>query len=220
MYSTKLIILILFAIFTYFVLNYTSADFKEALTMSSSNEDTKCPDILIQKGAQLYLYNSKKTMVPGVNPVTFNNLEEYAEFLQWQRSTGLLCPVLFLQQSIDAQGGESYRIRPGPMDLQGGLPPSRVGNRSAPPLMMPPVTKLLDASRDDPPYNINSYPGYDASNVDQGEFTPDMMLDYITQSTGLSPNPMDPNWGGADFTQGLIDSGYYDDNNVSIAVGQ
>ena len=59
MYSTKFIILILFVIFTYFVLNYTSAGFKEALTMSSSG-DTSCPNILIQKGAQLYLYNSKK----------------------------------------------------------------------------------------------------------------------------------------------------------------
>ena len=54
--------------------------------------------------------------------------------------------------------------------------------------------------------------------MDQGEFTPDMMLDYIQQSTGLSPNPMDNNWGGADFTQALIDSGYYKDNNVAISV--
>ena len=218
MYSTKIIILILFVIMTYFVLNYTSAGFKEALTMSSSGDDSKCPNILIQKGAQLYLYNSKKTMVPGVNPIIFNNLEEYAEFLQWQRSTGLVCPVLFLQQSIDAQGGESYKIRPGPMDLQGGLPPSIPSNRSAPSQSMPSVTKLLDASHDDPPYNVNSYPGYDASNIDQGEFTPDMMLDYIAQTTGLSPNPMDANWGGADFTQALIDAGYYRDNNVAISV--
>ena len=66
---------------------------------------------------------------------------------------------------------------------------------------------------------VEKFPdGYDDSNMDQGEFTPDMMLDYITQSTGLSPNPMDPNWGGADFTQELIDAGYYNDNNVAIAV--
>jgi hypothetical protein len=41
-----------------------------------------------------------------------------------------------------------------------------------------------------------------------------MMLDYITQSTGLSPNPMDSNWGGADFTQTLIDKGYFADSEV------
>ena len=210
-----ILITALFIIVTYFVLNYTSADFKEALTTKQDSSDTKCPDILIQKGSQLYLYNSKKHMVPGVNPVTFNNLEEYTEFLDWQKSSGLICPVLFLQQTEDTQGESTYKIRPGPTDLQGGLPPASS-------IKMPPprrhITKLLDASRDDKPYNVNSYPGFDTSNIDQGEFTPDMMLDYITQSTGLSPNPMDPNWGGADFTQELIDAGYYNDNNVAIAV--
>ncbi len=215
MQSSYFIIFILFLISAYFVLNYTSASFKEALTMPGKNSGTNCPNILIQKGSQLYLYNSKKHMVPGVNPVVFINLEEYTEFLQWQRSTGLMCPVLFLQQSMDAQGSSSYKIRPSPTDLQGGLPPTSS-------IYTPPprkhITKLLDASRDDPPYNLNSYPGYDDSNIDQGEFTPDMMLDYITQSTGQSPNPMDANWGGADFTQALIDAGYYKEYNVAISV--
>jgi hypothetical protein len=35
---------------------------------------------------------------------------------------------------------------------------------------------------------------------------------------GVSPNPMDPNWGGAAYTQSLIDKGYYKDDEVSIAV--
>ena len=205
----------LFIIVTYFVLNYTSADFKEAFAASNAGKDTNCPNILIQKGSQLYLYNSKKHTVPGVNPVTFNNLEEYSEFLEWQKASGLVCPVLFLQHTEDTQGDSTYKIRPGPTDLQGGLPPVSS-------IKMPPprrhITKILDASRDDKPYNMNSYPGYDDSNMDQGEFTPDMMLDYITQSTGLSPNPMDPNWGGSDFTQELIDAGYYNDNNVAISV--
>jgi hypothetical protein len=29
---------------------------------------------------------------------------------------------------------------------------------------------------------------------------------------------MDPNWGGAEYTQALTDAGYYKDNNVSIYV--
>ena len=211
-----ILITALFIIVTYFVLNYTSANFKEALTMPIDGIGSQCPNLLIQKGSLFYLYNSKKHMVPGVNPILFNNLEEYTEFLDWQRASGVVCPVLFLQQSMNAQGDSSYKIRPGPTDLQGGLPPSSS-------ISMPPprrhITKLLDASHDDPPYNINSYPGYDDSNIDQGEFTPDMMLDYITQSTGLSPNPMDTNWGGSDFTQALIDAGYYKANNVDIAVG-
>ena len=194
----------------YFVLNYSSADFKEALTMpKNTNSNKNCPNILVQKGSKIYLYNSSKQIVPGVNPVTFNNLEEYVQFTKWQRSVGFMCPVLYLQHTENAQGEVVYKIRPGPtVTNPNALPPPRKH-----------ITKLLDASRDDAPYNVNSYPGYDASNMDQGEFTPDMMLDYIQQSTGLSPNPMDTNWGGADFTQTLIDTGYYKDNEVAVAVG-
>ena len=212
----NVLIILLFVMVTYFVLNYTSADFKEALTMPALN--TNCPNVLIQKGSLLYLYNSKKKEVPGVNPVIFNNLEEYVEFVEFQRATGTICPVLYLQHSSEADGTESYKIRPGPTNLQGGLSgvPASAFPYSPPPRKQ--ITKLLDASRNDPPYNVNSYPGYDNSNVDQGEFTPDMMLDYITESTGLSPNPMDPNWGGADFTQTLVDKGYYAENEVAIKI--
>ena len=206
----NLSIIFLFIMVTYFVLNYTSANFKEALTMPGVNTD--CPNVLIQKGALLYLYNSKKKEVPGVNPVIFNNLEEYVEFVEFQRASGTICPVLYLQHSNDADGKESYKIRPGPTNLLGGLsgvPAS--GFPSAPPPRKQ-VTPLLDASREQPPFNVNSYPGYNYSDTDQGDFTPDMMLDYIAESTGLSPNPMDSNWGGADFTQTLVDKGYYTDD--------
>jgi hypothetical protein len=210
----NLSIIILFIMVTYFVLNYTSDDFKEALTMPGL--DTNCPNILIQKGALLYLYNSKKKEVPGVNPVIFNNLEEYVEFVEFQRASGTICPVLYLQHSDEANGTQSYKIRPSPTNLLGGL--SGVPASGFPSLPPPrkQVTKLLDASKDDPPYNINSYPGYDDSNTQQGDFTPDMMLDYIAESTGLSPNPMDSNWGGSDFTQTLVDSGYYKDQEVKM----
>jgi hypothetical protein len=216
MYHKYVIIAVLFLMGAYFVLNYSSADFKEALTMpKNTNSNSNCPNILVQKGSQIYLYNSNKQIVPGVNPVTFNNLEEYVQFTEWQRSVGFTCPVLYLQHTENTQGEVVYKIRPSPTDLQGGLPPITNPNAMPPPRKH--ITNLLDASRDDAPYNVNSYPGYDASNMDQGEFTPDMMLDYIQQSTGLSPNPMDNNWGGADFTQTLIDAGYYKDNNVSLA---
>jgi hypothetical protein len=216
MYHKYVIIAVLFLMGAYFVLNYSSADFKEALTMpKNTNSNSNCPNILVQKGSQIYLYNSNKQIVPGVNPVTFNNLEEYVQFTEWQRSVGFTCPVLYLQHTENTQGEVVYKIRPSPTDLQGGLPPITNPNAMPPPRKH--ITNLLDASRDDAPYNVNSYPGYDASNMDQGEFTPDMMLDYIQQSTGLSPNPMDNNWGGADFTQTLIDAGYYRDNNVSLA---
>jgi hypothetical protein len=30
-----------------------------------------------------------------------------------------------------------------------------------------------------------------------------------------SPDPMDPNWGGPEYTRKLVDDGYYKDNEVS-----
>ena len=33
----------------------------------------------------------------------------------------------------------------------------------------------------------------------------------------VSPDPMDPNWGGSEYTQELVEKGYYKDNEVSIA---
>jgi hypothetical protein len=36
-----------------------------------------------------------------------------------------------------------------------------------------------------------------------------------SQPTGLSDNPMDPNWGGVKYTQDVIKSGKYSENNIT-----
>jgi hypothetical protein len=79
-------------------------------------------------------------------------------------------------------------------------------------------TLLVDATIDDPPYNTNSYPAYDRTSYYSGKHTPLDQLDVINESKEVSPNPMDPNWGGAEYTQHLVDEGYYKDNEVMIAV--
>jgi hypothetical protein len=40
------------------------------------------------------------------------------------------------------------------------------------------------------------------------------MMDVRQEQAVVSPNPMDPNWGGADYTQSLVDKGYYVDNEI------
>ena len=47
------------------------------------NENSECPDILIQKEKYIYLYNSKLAQIPGINPIKFSNLEEYVEFTKF-----------------------------------------------------------------------------------------------------------------------------------------
>jgi len=166
--------------------------------------------------------------------------------LDWQRSQNIRCPVLYLQQSYDAQGKRIYKTRPSVYDLQAGLPPSIATSSenmihkgqedtdlsNKPPLNnytnVPPTqsvsnkyvntTLLTDAGRNDPPYNINSYPAQDPSNFNIGENTPLDDMNTKQQTAKISPNPMDANWGGADYTQSLVDKGYYKEDEVSIYV--
>ena len=204
------LIIVLFLASIYFYAKYTNSKYGESFT---NNAEKRCPNILIQKDANFYLYNSKIARVPGVNPIEFDNLEDYTEFLDWQHSQGIRCPVLFLQQTYDAQGNPVYKSRPGVSEQQGGLPPSYP--------LPPNPTLLVDATRNDPPYNKNSMPSFDHTSYYVGTTTP---LDNMnTQEenmlyAGPSPNPMDPNWGGADYTQNLVDKGYYAENEVKLRV--
>jgi hypothetical protein len=203
--------LVLFLSGLYFYIYYTShPKLLEGLT--TNNGELRCPNLLIQKGTKYYLYNSNITQVPGVNPIEFNNLEEYTEFLEWQRGAGIRCPVLYVQNSYDAQGERVYKVRPSVTELEGGLPPT-----TSVPLPLK-FTPLVDATRSDAPYNQGSYPAFDQSSYYVGSITP---LDQIKNSNYnmlYSDNPMDPNWGGPEYTQALTDAGYYKANEVSISV--
>lgn len=206
--------IVLFLAGLYFYAKYTGSKYSENFTNNSIEK--RCPDILIQKDSKFYLHNSKLAKVPGVNPIEFENLEDYTEFLDWQHSQGIRCPVLFLQQTYDAQGNPVYKVRPGVTEQQGGLPPSHP--------LPPNPTLLVDATRNDPPYNINSMPSFDQSSYYVGTTTPlDKMNNNAYQEenmlySGPSPDPMDPNWGGADYTQSLVDKGYYAENEVKMRV--
>lgn len=204
-----LIIILVFIIGLYFCLNYTHNDIIEG--MNNKN----CPNVLIQHGNKIYLYNSKKAKVPGVNPIVFKNLEDYVEFIKWTRSQHIKCPILFLQHSYDAQGNPSYKFSPSPLDTQGGLPPSMGYNQmSATSQSQPEKSLLLDAGHDDMPYNKNSYPSYDPMNQYIGIDVPLDKMFHDKETWAESDNPMDINWGGVDFSKAVVDSGYYIDNTV------
>tara|TARA_Y100001958_G_C20785424_1_gene255212 strand:+ start:167 stop:433 length:267 start_codon:yes stop_codon:yes gene_type:complete len=78
-----------------------------------------------------------------------------------------------------------------------------------------PVSKLIDAARDDPPYNKNSYPGFDAHDQYIGLYTPlDKM--FHSEGSGPSPSPMDTTWAGQKYSQDLVDAGYYKGDEVGF----
>jgi hypothetical protein len=122
-YFFSIILLILGLYFCYYsVLNPLA--FTEGFENDNENDnDLSCPNILVQTGNDIYLYNSKKVNVPGVNPIKFRHLDEYVEFMEWQKSQNINCPVLYLQHSFDANGFESYRCRPDIQEPEGGLNP-------------------------------------------------------------------------------------------------
>lgn len=167
----SLFIFVVFSLGLYYVIN------QPIMETFENNTSIRCPNLLIQRGSTLYLSNSKLANVPGVNPIKFNNLDEYVEFSKWQRSQGIRCPVLYLQEVYDTQGKRVYKSRPSPENPQSGLPDAF------------PIedTKLLDAGRDDPPFNKNSYPAYDQQSQYIGLKTPlDNM--YNTNTSMIKPD--------------------------------
>ena len=189
----------------YVCLRYNKYNIIEGFT------DKSCPNILLQEGNFIYLYNSKRAQVPGVNPLRFNNLEEYSEFLDWQRSQGIRCPVLYLQQLEDAQGNTSFKIRPSVFDQQGGLPPSLANATKE---TKQKETKLFDATRDNPKFNQNDYAGVDTHNQYIGLETPLDKIFNEKEKDLKSDNPMDSNWAGAAYTKEQIKKGVYKDREV------
>jgi hypothetical protein len=182
-------------------------------TPEKEEENTECPDLLIKTGAELHLYNTKKPNKEGENPVVFKNLDEYITYLEVQRKTGTICPVLFLQKENDAQGKDVYRARPSPFQNDAGLP---ITDNLNTPVNKNPIP-VKDASRDNG-YNQNNYAGFDPYGLYVGKITNVDEVGASTEKSNVSDNPMDPNWGGVLYTQKAVDSGKYDENIVSRVV--
>ena len=73
----------------YFCLRYKSENLLENFQGIG-----QCPDMLVKKGKELHLINTKRAFIPGVNPIKFNSLEDYAEYIKWSKKVGIKCPIL------------------------------------------------------------------------------------------------------------------------------
>ena len=187
--------------------NAPATDATPAAPSFDSVNSQRCPNILIQHGNDIFLYNSKVEKVPGVNPIRFKSLEDYSEFMDWLNGRGIRCPILFLQFSYDAQGNAVYKMRPSPVDLQGGLSPN-VPYSPAPAALV----QMMDASRDNPPFNNQMYSGFDPLNFNMGDYTTqDAEFRAKELTMKYSDNPMDANWGGKQFSESVVNSGAYID---------
>jgi|LauGreDrversion4_2_1035121.scaffolds.fasta_scaffold04061_7 hypothetical protein len=182
---------------------------------NASAESASCPDLLIQQGKLIYLYNTKRPEKVGENPILFNNLDEY---ITYRDLSGGSCPILYLQSAYNTQGKKVYNVTninpalPLPGTTIGSLPLTTSVSQPPGPVT---VEEVKDASRDNG-YNQNMYAGFDPHNLDIGKYTTvDKIHDSTKTADGVtSENPMDPNWGGIGVTESAVDSGKYDENLV------
>ena len=206
----------------------------EGMTVAEVNSSTSssgdCPNLLLQKGSKFYLYNKDQPEVAGENPLVFDNLEQYTTYINKQRMLGKHCPVLYVQQTMGAQGDDIYKVRATPEDPQGGIPPPQATN-------LPSSANFPQTPYDQKMYmdNLaqslaNNLSVSQAKNVDKLELTKSVLaqtpngcptnIDNIKplEVQGKTADPMTTNWGGPKFSQELIDQGYYVGNEVFIAV--
>ena len=162
------------------------------------NDERDCPNLLVRRGNKLMLLNNRKARIPGINPIYFDNLEDYVEFVNWQRSQNIKCPVLYFNEMQDAQGNTRYRMLNDPSDPQAGL--------SSYHQIMATEVPLYDANMDNPPYNQKNYHGFDSTNQNVGRYT---SLDKAFYSNRKSANAMDVNWAGLEYARRMVKKGKY-----------
>ena len=205
----KLLIFTSFVILgLYYYIN--SYKYYEPLENNTNSSKISCPNMLIEKDGKYHLYNSKKKIAAGVNPITFNNLEDYTKYIEWQNNKNMSCPILYLQYSTDAQNNELIQVKPSIFENDGGLP---IKIKDLLKQDTDADNKILDATKDNNEvFNTNMFNGFDSQNQDIGLDTP---LDKIFHQPGnKSVNPMDPHWGGKNYTLDAVNRGDFEDRYV------
>jgi hypothetical protein len=157
------VLLVLFIAITYLMDLYKVYYSKKYEGFVSS----QCPTTLIKKENKIFLYNPDMEKVPGVNPIKLRSLSEYEDYIKWQRSSGLKCPILHLEEVCDTQGKQKYEVRKSfHCDEPVGPSTHKVPKITKPPCM----DRLLDANIDnDVKFNQNMFPAFDPYNQDIGK---------------------------------------------------
>lgn len=160
--------------------------------------NNNCHNLLIKKDNEIHLLNTNKAKIPGVNPIIFKNLEDYAEFVDWQQHMNIKCPALYFEETYNTQNEKGLRMLNDPFEPKAGLASNIV--RKAP------TQLLMDSNRDDPPYNQNQYSGIDVHDQYIGVQTP---LDKITSNAFEHSSAMNTKWKGVKESNKIVKSGKF-----------
>lgn len=229
------ILVIICVLFVILLFIYIFSNYAEGLIGYES-----CPDMLIQKGTQYLLYNTYNPE-SATNPIIFDNLNQYAEYVKTESDKGKVCPILFVQQVSGAQGETTYKIRNDPLN------PQDIDYKSSSSIQTNDGTGSVSSSTENSqtkekyttPYSRQIYMDNLASNIvqnlttnevtniDKLELTKSILLqsqptcsktmDDIKplEINGLTPDPMQTNWGGAEFSDNIVNQGYYAGNEIT-----
>ena len=210
------IILSIFALGFLFTLSYGHKD----LIQEPFDITNTCPNLLIRKGNEIHLINTNKALIPGVNPIKFDSLEEYSQFIEYQRHLKINCPVLYYQETYNTQNDKGFRLHNDPFNPQTGVP-SHIAkeyniNNSAI------LNHIENTDKNGVEYQVDKTNHLKQKcpedyRIKDGDFTQPMdttdqtignksHLDNITMDT----NPMATNWKGHDKTDKAIEMGEFD----------
>jgi hypothetical protein len=160
------------------------------------NTRADCPNLLVKRGNKIMLLNNRKARIPGVNPIYFDNLEEYIEFTNWQRSQNIKCPVLYFNEVQDAQGNTNYRMLNSISNPQAGLPS---------------YISPAQESNDDISSSNEDYQGINDNSHEASSYTP---LDKAYNTNKPSADAMDVNWAGKEYSRRMVQLGRYKSDEV------
>ena len=180
---------------------FESPAFESFKNFSENKYDLKqeCPNILIRDGERIELLNTRQPRVPGINPVYFDNLEDYAEYYKYQRVNNKNCPVLYYQSTYDTQNKKGWRLLVNPFEPNAGLHSGPTQENSEE------VKQLLtDANTHSSKFNKNQFLAFD----------PDDQMIGIQSDLDMKQHPDDPmskNWEGHETTHNALLSGKFKD---------
>lgn len=183
-----LLILCVFFLGLAFVLKKNCKEGFKELKDGKTFSETNCPTLLIKKEGKLYLYNKDKVEVPGVNPIIFNNLEEYVEFMDWLRAKGIRCPILYLEEEYDTQNKKNYKVKDDPWSS------SKTTSKK----------KYYPSNTDKVPVDPSAY-----DDMDQDIGKKNKIDERFHSKKKYSPYAMDSNWGGPEYTRKLVKEGEF-----------
>ena len=167
----------------------------------SDSVSYKCPTVLLQHDSQLMLYRDSYLIA------RFSSIDDYTAYMQRQyrdltlaKRTDLQgkqipitpCPVLYLTPESSAQGQTVYRRNPDPAYQY-----KPIVNTSEP---------ANATTHDIKPFNAYS--------VGEGTSEAPPFINGKIGDPRISDSAMDTNWGGAIYSQQMVDSGKYDRRTV------